>query len=104
MKQIGRQCPSGWIYHTGANGKGKCYQYFVNGNVHENWYSALNYCNKIGARMLTIKSKDEQKIISKYFSSWSRGGVTRFWIGVSDTLSQSKCKFQYTDGRNVNYR
>ena len=103
MKRTGRQCPSGWTYHSGENNSGKCYQYFVNGNSYQNWYSALNYCNKIGARMLTIKSKEEQQIISKYFSSWSRGGVTRFLLGISDTLSQSKCNFQYTDGRSVYY-
>lgn len=65
MKAVGRQCPSGWTYHTGENGRGKCYQYFVNGGAHESWYTARNYCQAIGARMITIKSQTEQTTISK---------------------------------------
>lgn len=65
MKAVGRQCPSGWIYHTAENGSGKCYQYFVNGGAHESWYTARNYCGQIGATMITIKSQSEQTTISK---------------------------------------
>ena len=103
MKAVGRQCPAGWVYHVGENGTGKCYQYFINGGAHETWYTARNYCQKIGARMLTVKSQTEQSTISKYFSEWSRGGVTRFWIGVSDVMSNQKCSFSYNDGRSVSY-
>jgi len=103
MKTVGRQCPSGWIYHTGENGAGKCYQYFVNGGAQQSWYTGKNYCDSIGAKMITIRSKTEQVTISKYFSEWSRGGVTRFWIGISDLMSYSKCSFTDTDGRVIMY-
>ena len=61
MKQVGRQCPKGWIYHTGENG-GKCYQYFISGGAHESWYTANNYCKAIGAKV-SIQKFDRNLII-----------------------------------------
>ena len=65
MKAVGRQCPSGWVYHTGENGTGKCYQYFVNGGAQQSWYTGKNYCTSIGAKLITIRSETEQTTISK---------------------------------------
>jgi len=56
MKQVGSQCPSGWIFHAAGNGHGKCYKYFVNGNAFQPWYEQRTYCQSIGARSLRIES------------------------------------------------
>jgi hypothetical protein len=53
--------------------------------------------------MITIKSQVEQDTISKYFSEWSRGGVTRFWIGISDVISGRQCDLADTEGRRIDF-
>ena len=85
MKQVGKNCPTGWTFHGSGNGGGKCYRYFVAGGVHTSWYSQRDYCQSIGARSLRIESEAEQEIISHYFDQWARGGTTRVWLDLSGT-------------------
>ena len=88
MKQQGNQCPSGWTYHQTENG-GKCYLYIVNGAGATTWYTGRNYCKAIGAEMITPATQIEMDTLARYFDQWSRGGVTRFWVGVSNVYSQN---------------
>ena len=88
LKQQGNQCPSGWTYHQTENG-GKCYLYIVNGAGATTWYTGRNYCKAIGAEMITPTTQVEMETLARYFDQWSRGGVTRFWVGVSNVYSQN---------------
>ena len=38
--------------------------------------------------------------VNKYFSEWERAGVTRFWVGLSNSFSQNsgECDMRLEDG------
>jgi len=59
-------------------------------------------CKAIGARSLHINSQSEQDAISRYFSEWTRAGVSRIWMEISDLdpdhpKPNSDCNFRYPD-------
>ena len=101
QKLTGNACPNGWTY-VQSNGRGKCYNFILNGRDHVPWYTAFQYCQSIGAQSLHIKSEFEQDAISRHFSEWQRAGVSRLWIEISDldpdnAKPDPNCNFRYPD-------
>ena len=101
MKYTGNACPAGWTFLQ-ANGKGKCYQFVLNGRDHLPWYSTFQYCQSIGAKTLHVENWGEQNAIARYFSEWNRLGIGRMWLGLSDfdhdhPKPDLSCNFRYQD-------
>ena len=99
MKDTGTSCPNGWTFVPPetfdgmASGGGKCVQTYLGGGVHKPWYDAYQYCISIGAEMLLIENQTEQDFFAQYFSEWSRAGVTRLWLRISDVLMGTTCNW-----------
>ena len=107
MKRAGNQCPPGWTFHaTGSAGsRGKCYQYMVNGAAFNTWYAGRNYCAAIGANIIAPSTNEEMNALAFYFDQWKRAGVTRFWIGYSNTFAHNSgtCDMRRPDGGIATY-
>ena len=99
QKMVGTSCPEGWTFvppenfDNMASGGGKCVQTYLGGGSHKPWYNAYQFCESIGAKMLLIENQQEQDFLANYFDEWSRAGITRMWLRISDVLTGQTCQW-----------
>ena len=43
--------------------------------------------------MLLIENQQEQDFLANYFDEWSRAGITRMWLRISDVLTGQTCQW-----------
>ncbi|XP_070535731.1 macrophage mannose receptor 1-like [Ptychodera flava] len=86
-------CPVGFMEY-----KSKCYS-FNGGEGTEllDWTSAVNKCGTYGGNLVSIHSQE----IQSFLTSNLRDYTYSMWIGLSDTLTKKKYRWQ--DGSEVDY-
>ncbi|XP_070537336.1 C-type mannose receptor 2-like [Ptychodera flava] len=85
-------CEPGWHIYGG-----QCYQ--LNTFFPASWTDAKHTCDAQGAHLVTINNAAEnQNMISK-FELFQSAGIDRFWIGISDTVTDGT--FQWADGTST---
>ena len=97
----GKICPDEWTYYKSDQNTESCLYFVINGHELLQWWSARQYCDSIGSNLFLPTSEAEQNNLSKYYSDWSRAGITRLWIGVES--KDSSCQFSTWDGRSLYY-
>ncbi|XP_033107417.1 macrophage mannose receptor 1-like isoform X2 [Anneissia japonica] len=73
------------------DGNGKCYKFM---NRDASWDDAVNYCTSVDAELVSIKSQDEQNIVT-YMVSIHQATA---WIGLSDKNSGSAGMYEWSNG------
>ncbi|XP_072020262.1 macrophage mannose receptor 1-like [Amphiura filiformis] len=80
---------NGWISAASA-----CYKYYGNDYT---WTDANNYCQEVGASLISVESQEEQDLVSLQGSTYN----TDIWIGATDLISGVPGGYTWPDGTDV---
>ncbi|XP_061165761.1 asialoglycoprotein receptor 2-like [Saccostrea echinata] len=81
-------CEKGWVQFERS-----CYQFLNKAVILK---EAVNYCNRVGAHLLEIKSSQEEKWVDLQLKI---RGFQYVWIGLTDILKENDFVFISTGGK-----
>ncbi|KAL2084384.1 hypothetical protein ACEWY4_019902 [Coilia grayii] len=87
-RKCSRPCKEGWVYYQSS-----CYQFICSDDFY--WEDSKNHCNKSGAHLVIIDTKEEQAFINNHTKFYYK--EYGYWIG----LQKTEDKWQWVNGSEL---